>query len=70
LCRRYFLQEVFVRFHFLVKITRGKGSINFTCDKGLHTLLQHFASVIRQHVIQDRTVFSMRADMPSVGPVT
>jgi len=27
-CRKYFLQEVFVRFYFLVKITAGKASIN------------------------------------------
>jgi len=34
--RQYLLQEVFVRFYFLVKITRGKVSINFTGDKGFH----------------------------------
>jgi len=37
--RQYFLQEVFVRLYFLVKITRGKVSINFTGDKGFHILL-------------------------------
>jgi len=30
----YFLQEVFVRLYFLVKITTGRVSINFTGDKG------------------------------------
>jgi len=29
-CRQYFLQEVSVRFYFLVNITAGKVSINFT----------------------------------------
>jgi len=38
-CRQYFLQEVFVRFYFLVKITAEKVSINFTGDKGFHILL-------------------------------
>jgi len=63
--RHYFLQEAFVRFYFLVKITRGKVSINFTGGKGFHILL----------LLSDRTLFkigqilSMAADAPSVGPV-
>jgi len=27
-CKQYFLQEIFVRFYFLVEITAGKASIN------------------------------------------
>jgi len=38
-CRQYFLQEVFFRLYFLVKITAGKVSINFTDDTGFHILL-------------------------------
>ena len=34
------LQEFFVRFYFLVKITRGKVNINFTGDKGFEILLE------------------------------
>jgi len=37
--RQYFLQEVFVRFYFLVEITAGKVSINWLTDKGFHILL-------------------------------
>ena len=37
--KQYFLQEVFARFYFLVKITPAKVSINFTGDKGFHILL-------------------------------
>jgi len=32
--RKYFLQEVFVRFYILVKITAGKVNVDFTGDKG------------------------------------
>ena len=52
-CGQYFLQEVFVRFYFIVKITAGTVSIDFASDKGFHVLLQNSASVIR-HVIHDR----------------
>jgi len=51
-CRQYFFQ-VFVRLYFLVEITPGKVSINFTGNKGLHILLQHSVSVTRPHVIHD-----------------
>jgi len=50
---QYFLQEVSARFYFLVKITSGKVSINFTGDKGFYILLQHSTFVIRPHVIHD-----------------
>jgi len=33
--KQYFLQGIFVRFYFLVKITAGKISINFAGNKGL-----------------------------------
>jgi len=58
-CRQYFLQEVVVRFYFLVKITQGKVSVDFTGDKGYHIVLQHSAFVIKPHVIQDKTNLSM-----------
>jgi len=32
----FFRQKVFVRFYFLVKITRGKVSVNFTGDENFH----------------------------------
>jgi len=38
-CRQYFLQDVFVRFYFLVKVTAGKVSINFKGDEVFHILL-------------------------------
>jgi len=47
--RQYFLQEVFARFYFLVKITRGKVSINFNVDKGFHILL----------LLSDRMLFNI-----------
>jgi len=37
--KQYFLQEVFARLYFLVKITPAKVSINFTRHKGLRILL-------------------------------
>jgi len=64
-CRHYFLQEVFVPFYFLIKITRGKVSINFTGYKDFYSLL----------LLSDRMLFkieqilSMGADVLSVGPV-
>ena len=54
LYKQYFLQDIIVRFYFLVKITAGKVSINFTGNKGFYMLLQHSASVIRPHAIHDR----------------
>ena len=38
-CRQYFLQDIFVRFYFLVKVTAGKVSINFKGDEVFHILL-------------------------------
>jgi len=38
-CRQYFLQQVFVRFYFLVNIAAGKVTVNFTGNKGFHILL-------------------------------
>jgi len=35
----YFLQEVFVRFYFLVEITAEKASINWLTDKGFFIVL-------------------------------
>jgi len=66
--KQYFLQDIFVRVHFLVKITAGKVRINFTGDKGFHMLLQHSASVIRPHAIHNRLekILSTRADPPGM----
>jgi len=64
-CKQYFVQEVFVRFSFFVKITPGKVSIYFTDDKGFLILL----------LLSDRMLFkieqilSMGAYVASVGPV-
>jgi len=38
--KQYFMQDIFIRFYFLVKIKAGKVSINFTGNKGFHMLLQ------------------------------
>jgi len=51
-CRQYFCL-VFVGLYYLVKITPGKVTIDFTGDKGFHILLQHYVSVIRPLVIND-----------------
>jgi len=64
-CRQYFLQEVFVRFHFLAKISRGKVSINFIGDKGFHILLLLSDCML----FKIEQILSMGADVPSVRPV-
>ena len=75
-CRQYFLQEVFVQFHFLVKITRGKDSINFTgssfvwaISSFIHCLAElHFEAGVEQSfgcfIVQNlQAVKSMRTSM-------
>jgi len=60
--------------HFILTMFLEEGQtksfgINLLLHAGFHVLLQHSASVIRPHVIQDRKILSMGADVPSVGPV-
>ena len=61
-CKQYFLQEVFARFYFLVKITAAKVSFNFTGDNGFHILLllsDHMLFIIEK-------ILSTGADVPGV----
>jgi len=53
--KQYLLQEIFVRFYFLVEITAGKVSINFTDDKGFHILL----------LLSDHMLFAIADEMPN-----